>query len=803
MDAHSLDCLEFARVRELLSRYALSSLGRGLAERIEPTQRRELIARWLTQVSELRRFAEGRGLPPFGGITDVREIVRRCAPPLQVSVEEIALVGDTLAGTHDVATYLSGLPDDCPELKHLAQRIGDFRSIAERIHRVIDPRGQVRDDASPKLGRIRAEIEGCSVQIRTHVDRLLRDPQVRRWLQYANHTVHDDRWVLPVKTEYRGRVPGIIHRHSDSGATIYVEPAEAVELNNQITQLRAAEAEEIARLLWELAHEVYLNAPAVQRTLDALAVLDLIAAKARFAEAFGLRCPELDESPILRLRGARHPLLVELFAQRRREGEGSSEVVPIDCRLGDDFDLLVITGPNTGGKTVTLKTVGLLALMVQSGLPVPVEEGSVFGVFDRILIDIGDEQSLQQSLSTFSGHLRRQMDMLGRAGASSLVLIDEIGAGTDPDEGAAISTALLDEFLRLRARCIVTTHIGALKSVALTRERAENGCVEFDAQTLRPTYRLVIGEPGMSNAIAIAQHLGMPRRLVGAARKNLSRSTRKLHNALAGTIEVKRQAEHARKQAEDAALEATRAAGAAEAARKVLERQQADFHEWVRNVVHLQPGDAVRVRNFDRDGRIVRIRLDQQRAEVDVGAFAVEVPLGDVLPPQAPAPPPPAVRTPQPRPPKPAGARVSPARTDRTPPSGGRGPRAERRPRPPRVYPPLTDAEFAALAGGDEIYVKRFHRTGRIIRVNAPKKVALVSVGVLELEVPVSGLASASETVPRDDRTPRPAAAGGAGHHPVPDAAAAPPERPSEAGEAGAPPVAETTESSSAAPPGQ
>jgi DNA mismatch repair protein MutS2 len=328
-------------------------------------------------------------------------------------------------------------------LRHLAGRIGDFAALAERIRGVIDERGEVRDDASPKLARIRREIENAGRDIGETVKRLLRDPDLRRLLQFPNPTFHNDRVVLPVRTEYRGRIQGIIHRTSDSGATIYVEPAQAVELNNQISNLRAEEQEEINRLLWDLAHQAHLNAAEILKTIDAIAVLDLIAAKVRFAHDFELRCPQISSEPVLSVRQARHPLLTALCRRRRAAGDADvAEVVPISYRLGEDFDLLVITGPNTGGKTVTLKTIGLLHLMVQAGMPVPVADGSTFGIFNNVLIDVGDEQNMQQSLSTFSAHLHRLMDMLRRAGRQTLVLMDELGAGTDPDEGAAIGRAI-------------------------------------------------------------------------------------------------------------------------------------------------------------------------------------------------------------------------------------------------------------------------------------------------------------------------------------------------------------------------
>lgn len=786
MDAHTLECLDFPRIRELLAGCALTGLGRSLAGNIHPATRVALVRRWLAQVEELQRLSESRGLPPLGGITDVRDLLERCGPPLRVNVEEVAQIGTTLAGTHHVATYLRDLPEDFPEFRHLAQRVGDFQTIAERIGAVIDERGQVRDSASAKLAGIRREIEVAEHEVHHAVDRLLHDPGVRRLLQYANHTFHGDRLVVPLRAEYRGRLPGIVHRASDTGATLYVEPAEVVELNNRISNLRSAEQEEIGRLLWELSHELALNAREIRRTLDTLAVIDLIVAKVRLARQFDLHCPQVGPDGTLNVRGARHPLLLELANRRRAAGQAVEPVVPIDYRLGHDFTLLIVTGPNTGGKTVALKTIGLISLMMQAGLPVPAARGSELGVFGHILIDVGDEQSLQQSLSTFSAHLTRLIEMLRHAGPGSLLLIDELGAGTDPDEGAALGRAILEELLRLKCRGVVSTHLGALKSFALTHEGAENACVQFDSETLRPTFHLALGEPGQSNALEVAERLGLPKRLVAIARRNLSRKSRMLHAALEGTRVVKRRAEDARREADAERERAGRAASEANATRAALEQQQADFQRWVQRVVHLQPGDAVRVREFDRDGKIVRLRLDQQRAEVDVGAFSVEVPLGDILPPESPAPPP--------RPPRPA-AVVAPAPKPRPRrPERERGPVPPRptppaapTPRPPPTLPPLTDVEVAALRPDAMVYVQRFHREGRVVRVNVSRGVATVSVGLLEVEVPFSGLSQPRTEAPRPSR--------GDGRHRK-HATEAPPPPPSAAEGAGpsasAPPASDT-----------
>lgn len=764
MDAHSLECLDFSGVRELLAGYALTTLGKSLALTIRPTRKTDMIRRWLAQVIELDAFSRDHGLPPFAGVSDIREILRRCAPPLRVTVEDVARIGDTLSAISQIRAYVAPVTADTPELHQLAGRIGDFQTIAARIARVIDERGNVRDDASPKLSRLRREIERAGIEVRASVERLLHDPGVRRMLQYPNYTFHADRLVLPLRAEYRGRLPGIVHRSSDSGATLYVEPAAAVAANNQIANLRSEEQEEINHLLWELTHEIYLNEKEILRTLDALAILDLTAAKVRFSRDFELCCPAIREDGKLFVNDARHPLLLALFRREEKNGAPHRRVVPISYRLGDDKDMLVITGPNTGGKTVTLKTIGLLSLMVQSGIPVPAAPDSEFCIFHDILIDIGDEQSMQQSLSTFSAHLKRQLEMLNRAGGRTLVLIDELGAGTDPEEGAAIGRAILDELLRLHARCVVTTHLGALKTFALVRNRAENACVEFDLETMQPTYHLRIGEAGASNAINIAERLGMPRRLVDSSRKNIGKHQRALRSALEGAAVAKREAEDARKEADRARGDAARAAREAEAARTAFQRKQADFHLWLERVVHLQPGDPVRVRNFHRDGKIVRMRLDLQRAEVDMGVFTIESPLSDLMPPETPAPPAPPLRQ--------AVVAPKPKRRPAHPQEGGKPdaqPRKSRTNAPPvqtaaRQRPSyLSDQQIADLQPGDRVYAKRFHRDATVVRVNPEKRVVVASVGLFEAEIPFDGLAPVISANDREAGRPR-GKPGGNGH---------------------------------------
>lgn len=631
MDDHTLEKLDFNRIREVLSREASCSLGKELALRIAPARRAPQVRLWLSQAAEFWRWIDANGLPPFGGIRDVRPQVRRAVPPAKLEPEEFADLAATLEGVSAMRQYLGG-PHTPPDgLQRLSARLGDFGVIVERIRRVIDERGQVRDSATDRLWRIRQEIDRVRTDTRMVFDRLLKQPNITKYLQYPNSTFHADRMVLPLKADQRGRIAGIIHRSSDTGQTLFVEPAEAVELNNTRVKLLQEESEEIGRILWELTHLVHLNQKEILTTLEALAVIDLLAAKVKFARRFAMTIPEITDEQRMLLRSARNPIL--LMRDDGPPGQAPSaacDVVPIDVRLGDDFDVMMITGPNTGGKTATLKTVGLICLMVQSGLPAPVEAGSVMPVFDGIWIDVGDEQSLQQSLSTFSAHLRRILDILQRARKQTLVLFDELGAGTDPDEGAAIGRAIVDHLLHANCLAMVTTHLGALKAMALDEKRVDNAAVQFDLETLRPTYKLLIGEPGNSNAIAIASRLGMPRKLVEAARRHLAGHAQALNRAIGRTLKSKRDAERARRDAEMARGEAARATLAAMDRAKALELQQRDYTAWVERVMKLQPGDKVHVKKFDMPGRLVRVRFEKQQAAVDLGTMEVEVPLSEL-----------------------------------------------------------------------------------------------------------------------------------------------------------------------------
>ena len=633
MNETTFDKLEFHRIRELLASHCATAPGKKLATSLSPSTRAATVREWLEQVRELLPVVKEHGYPPLGGVSDIRDYVRAAAFPTPLEPEALARVSDTLAATGPLRAWFKQLTGQRIRLSQLAERIDDLTPIAEVIAVAIDARGQVRDDASPRLVTIRRAIEDTRRHLKTVCERLLRQPSLARMLQYAGATFHDDRAVLPLKAEYRGRIPGIVHRTSDTGATLFVEPAEAVELNNSLVRLRDQESKEITRILRALTQRVQVNGEAILSTVRAMAVLDLIAGKCRYAAKRSCICPTISDDGVLALHQARHPLLIELFDAETTEGRTHREVVPIDVRLGDDFDVLVVTGPNTGGKTVTLKTLGLLALMTQSGIPIPTEEGSQLPVYHQVFIDVGDEQSLQQSLSTFSSHLASHLEILRRSGPRSLVLIDELGAGTDPSEGAAIGHAVIAELLHLKAQAVVTTHLSDLKAVAFTTQRVDNASVEFDPQSLRPTFRLRLGEPGNSNALIIAQRLGMSPRLVKLARGYLADSTQALNRAIQGTLDSRRQAERARR----TALEESRQAAAE---RQELERKQQEFEQrtaafetWAHWVRQLAPGDTVHLRSLDREARVVRMMLHQQRALVSAGGMDIEVPVNDLAAP--------------------------------------------------------------------------------------------------------------------------------------------------------------------------
>ena len=635
MDSFTLDKVEFDAVRRILAGFCRCSLGAAVARHIGPTTKADLARQWLAKTTEMVDAVRQVGLPPVGGVADLTETLTRATPGGHPSGEDMALIASTLEATGLVRNYLNALPEKLELLHELGGDIAEFEREIEAIRAVVASDGSVLDTASGRLNRLRQEIGRLDRQIQDVIYGYLRRPEVARLLQDQNVTLHDDRYVLPVRSENRGRLPGVVHRTSGSGATVFVEPSACVEMNNHLADLRDDERTEIVRLLNELTVKVTARAEDIARTLRTIAQVDLIAAKAQYAYQFDMTCPVLTDAGPLEFAQARHPLLIDQAWQQQRDGVPAEErhpVVPIDIRLGSDFDVLVITGSNTGGKTLSLKTAGLLVLMAQSGLHVPARGGATMPVFKEVLIDVGDEQSLQQSLSTFGAHMTRLKYILGKAGSKALVLLDELGAGTDPDEGAAIGQAVLDELQHKKCLAMITTHLSVLKAYAFSHDRVDNASVEFDTKTLRPTYHLRIGTPGESHAIVVAEGLGLDPRLIASARGHLPKQGRQFNKAIRATGAARRQAEDARAEAKEAQLTADERAKRYQLQMDELTRVRGDFEAWLAHLPTLKPGDEIYVPPLGKAARLVRLEMHKQQIVVDSGSLQVEVSLRDMMP---------------------------------------------------------------------------------------------------------------------------------------------------------------------------
>ncbi len=649
MDAHTLELLEFGKVRDLLAGYAACSLGKELARQLLPATDAEPIRSDLALVTEMCE-ALSQGLsPPFGGLHDVRLTVRRAAIGSALTAEELLQIADTLASTGAMYRYRMKLPERCPGLSDLLATVEDLGPVAKTISGCIDGRGHVLDMASRELAQIRQKLTDLEERVQAAIRRLLRDPELRKILRYPNATVSGDHYVLPVAVNHRHKIPGVVHRTSATGETVFIEPTAVAGLSSERAVLKGDEEREIRRVLRRLSAEVARVAKPLSHGLDVLGRLDLITAKARFSRDFDMAAPDINTEGRLWLRQARHPVLLHLFRNgptpadltlpspppretpARDQVSAPREVVPIDIRLGYAFNLLIVTGPNTGGKTVCLKTTGLLCLMAQCGMHIPAGEGSNVPIFHQILADIGDEQSLEQSLSTFSSHISRIATILRSADARSLVLLDELGAGTDPTEGAALGRAILDGLDGLGCRAMVTTHLGDLKTYAFHNERAENAAVEFDVETLRPTYRLQIGQFGMSNALRIARRLKMPKDLLRRAARYLRRKQKRAPE-LAQLQKLREDAEKAREDALRAQHEAEKQATELRQRTASLEREAAEAVSLREARSRLQPNDAVRVPRFDKVGRVVRVDHKRNVVSVSLGIGQWEVSLDEVFP---------------------------------------------------------------------------------------------------------------------------------------------------------------------------
>ena len=520
MNPKSLILLEFHKVLERLQAYASFDLSEKLASRLRPTSSLEKAQVFQEQTRQARYLLSLTDALHFRGAVDMRPFAEQARRQMTLEAPNLLAIRNTLVVSRDARRFLLEKSAEAPLLAEMAVSLSDGHGLIDLINKTINDRGEVLDSASPHLEQIRSNLKITHSRLMDRMNRYLTDPGSSRMLQESLITQRGGRYVLPLKAEHKGQIKSIVHDQSSSGATLFVEPLAVVEWNNKYRQLELDERDEILRVLHNLSGEISGYAEELMQTSEVMAALDLILMKARYADHLRASEPELvafekrtdSDHPgsLIHLVRARHPLLAP------------EKVVPIDVELDRKTFAVVLTGPNTGGKTVTLKTIGLMVLMAQAGLQIPARSGSRVSVFQDVFADIGDEQSIEQSLSTFSGHISQLVRILRRANSRSLVLLDELGSGTDPQEGSALARAVLDYMLKRQITSFVATHFPELKSYAHGTAGVTNASLEFDPETLMPTYRLMIGLPGRSNALAIAERLGLDSEILEAARREIN-----------------------------------------------------------------------------------------------------------------------------------------------------------------------------------------------------------------------------------------------------------------------------------------
>lgn len=533
LNEHALKALEYKKIKQQLMDYTASSLGKSRIEQLQPSGDLEEVRRLQEETDEGATVLRLKGSVPFGGITDVRSGLKRSKIGSILQAKELIDIADTIRGVRLIKSFILDLAEDeeleLPILTGLAGGMEVPGGLERKIRSAVDDQGGVMDSASTALRHIRGQIRTFDSRVKQKLENIVHSNG--KMLSEAIITIRNDRQVIPVKQEYRASFGGIVHDQSASGATLFIEPQAIVDLNNQLSEARAKERHEVERILRVLSQETAEYADELLESVEGLAQLDFIFAKAAYGHQMKASRPKLNDQGIIRLKKARHPLI-----SRER-------VVPINVIFDEHTHALIITGPNTGGKTVSLKTTGLITLMAQSGLQIPAEEESEVSVFKKIFADIGDEQSIEQSLSTFSSHMTNIVGILKEVDFQSLVLFDELGAGTDPQEGAALSIAILDAVYGCGATIICTTHYSELKAYAYERNGVMNASVEFDVETLSPTYRLLLGVPGRSNAFEISKKLGLPTDIIDGARLQISRETNQIDKMIASLEKNRKAAE--------------------------------------------------------------------------------------------------------------------------------------------------------------------------------------------------------------------------------------------------------------------
>ena len=562
MKERTLRVLEFNKIRDMLTEKALTPLGAEKCQALAPSTNFQEISEWQEETEEALVVLTYVGGHPMASFSDVRPYLALCDKGATLSPKALLEIATLMRACRTARSALVTERDNTPRLKEKASLLGSFRNLEDDITTAILSEDEIADKASNELANIRRHLRGATERIKERLNSMIRSSAYQKYLQDPILTMRNDRYVLPVKAEYRASVPGLVHDQSASGATLFIEPMAAVEMGNELKQWEAKEKQEIERILAALSAEIAPYAVQLKENLELLAELDFAFAKGLLSRDMSGVTPKMNRDGFINIIRGRHPLI------------DREKVVPSNLWMGREFTTLIITGPNTGGKTVTLKTVGLFTLMAQAGLHVPADLGTELAVFQQVFADIGDEQSIEQSLSTFSGHMTNIVGIMNEVTADDLVLFDELGAGTDPTEGAALAQTILTALLRKKVRTLATTHYSELKAFALSTPGVENASVEFNVETLRPTYRLSIGVPGKSNAFEISRKLGLSEGLIDEAKKLLSTEDKRFEDVIANAEYHRQVAEKERKLAEQAAAETTKLRDEAEFLRREMEAKR-------------------------------------------------------------------------------------------------------------------------------------------------------------------------------------------------------------------------------------
>ncbi len=561
MDKHCKS-IELDKILHMLAGYCTCADSRAMAMAIEPERDIRDVRALMQRTVDANTLTTRYSTPSIGGVENCASALKRAEIGARLSPRELLEVARVLHAIDTLERWRNQLEGEPTSLEFLLNSVIALPTLYRNISSAILSEEEIADNASPELAEIRRKIRQAGSKAREVLDKMVRSATYQKYLQENIITQRDGRFVVPVKIEYRNEIKGLVHDTSASGSTIFVEPIAVVEANNEIRILQGKEQTEIDRILYELSAQVGGCADSILGSYEAIVELDLYFAKSRMADVMRATVPAINADGIVNLKKARHPLL------------DKEQVVPIDLRLGSEFDTLVVTGPNTGGKTVAIKTLGLLVMMAQCGLMLPVADGSSVPVFEKVLVDIGDEQSIEQSLSTFSAHMTNIIRILQEANGRSLVLLDELGAGTDPVEGAALAVAIIERLREQHAKVVATTHYAEIKVYALNTQGVENASCEFDVATLRPTYRLLIGVPGRSNAFAISERLGLSHDLIEQAKSHVSGENTRFEDVVSQLESTRQELEREREMVQTKRVEAQRTSKEADELRRAMETER-------------------------------------------------------------------------------------------------------------------------------------------------------------------------------------------------------------------------------------